>query len=104
MTYIVEKPIASLANRELTLITIEFAPDIHPDEIEYNYPHPQFVFSDEVINKFNPSKVLTICALELIEHKTPSGKLLYQPCWRYKVNGGNWYDESVLIRQSDTCN
>ncbi|WP_036487463.1 hypothetical protein [Myxosarcina sp. GI1] len=85
------------------LVTIEFIPDIHPSETEYNYPHPKFVFGDEVINKFNPSTVLNICALELIEHKTPSGLLLEQPYWKYKVDNGSWYEESVLIRQSNTC-
>jgi hypothetical protein len=115
MTYTAAKPTVSTStltvnnwhNQHLDsdrpLVTIEFAPNIHPSETEYNYPHPQFVFGDRVINKFNPSKVLTICALELIEHKTPSGKLLNQPYWKYKVNDGSWYDESVLIQQSDTC-
>ena len=36
-------------NRERPLITIEFAPDIHPEETEYSYEHPQFVFGDRVV-------------------------------------------------------
>ncbi|WP_036489158.1 hypothetical protein [Myxosarcina sp. GI1] len=113
MTYTAAKPTVSPltvndwhnqnSEADCPLVTIEFTPDIHPSETEYNYPHPKFVFSDRVINKFNPSKVLTICAIELIEHKTPSGLLLEQPYWKYKVDDGSWYDESVLIRQSDTC-
>ena len=39
------------ATVERTLITIEFAPDIHPEETEYTYPHPQFVFGERVIIK-----------------------------------------------------
>ncbi|WP_036488155.1 hypothetical protein [Myxosarcina sp. GI1] len=104
MTYTAEKLPQSVSTLDETpLVTIEFAPNIHPTETEkYNY-QPKFRFHDEVINKFNPSKLLTICALELIEHKTPSGLLLQQPYWKYKVDDGCWYEESVLIRQSDTC-
>ncbi|WP_036488202.1 hypothetical protein [Myxosarcina sp. GI1] len=104
MTYVATKsPLSALTVDETLLVTIEFAPNIHPTETEeYNY-QPKFVFGDEVINKFNPSKILTICGMELIESKTSSGKLLNQPRWKYKVDDGSWYEESVLIRQSDTC-
>ncbi|WP_156114144.1 hypothetical protein [Myxosarcina sp. GI1] len=104
MTYTAEKlPLSALTVDEKILVTIEFAPNIHPTETEeYNY-QPKFRFHDEVINKFNPSKTLTICGMELIESKTSSGKLLNQPRWKYKVDDGSWYEESVLIRQSDTC-
>lgn len=105
MTYIVEKPAASLANKERPLVTIEFAPLIHPLETEYEYPHPQFVFGDLVtlINEY-PETEYTVCGLELIESKTPSGKLLSQPRWKYKISDGQqtyWKEESALTRYSD---
>lgn len=108
------KPVAFLATKERQLITIEFAPNIHRDETEYSYEHPQFVFGDRVTiggTSFHyPPVVFTVCALELIESKTPSGKLLNQPYWKYKVTNGQesyWKDETALIRYDehslDTC-
>ena len=102
MTYLAEKPATSLANKERPLITIEFAPNIHRDETEYSYEHPKFVFGDRVtiINTY-PELAFTVCALELIESKTPSGRLLSQPHWKYKVTNGQvsyWKDETALIR------
>lgn len=77
MTYIVKKPAVSFTGIERPLITIEFAPDIHPTETEYSYPHPQFVFGDRVtIANTYPELEFTVCALELVESKTQSGKLL----------------------------
>lgn len=108
MTYIVEKPAISFTAIERTLITIEFAPNIHRDETEYTYEHPQFVFGDRVtiINTY-PELAFTVCALELIESKTPSGRLLSQPHWKYKVTNGqvsHWKDETALIRYEEkTC-
>ena len=46
MAYITEKPAVSITGIERLLITIEFAPDIHPSENEYSCEHPQFVFGD----------------------------------------------------------
>ncbi len=104
MTYTATKPpLSALTVDEKILVNIEFAPNIHPTEAKnYNY-QPKFRFHDEVINKFNPSETLTICGMEIIESKTSSGKLLNQPYWKYEVEDGSWYDESVLIHQSDTC-
>ncbi len=86
MTYIAEKPVASLVNKERTLITIEFAPDVQPSETEYSYEHPQFVFGDKVVasqgNLLHQKGEFTVCALELVESKTPSGKLINQPYWK----------------------
>ena len=105
MTYIVEKSAASLANQERTLITIEFAPNVHPSETEYQYEHPKFVFSDRVtlVNEY-PSVQYTVIGMELIESKTPSGRLLSQPRWRYKITDGKktfWKEESALLRYTD---
>ena len=98
------KPATSQTERPL--ITIEFAPDIHPEETEYEYSHPQFVFGNCVtlINEY-PETEYTVCALELIESKTPSGKLLSQPRWKYKISDGQqtyWKEESALTRVN-TC-
>ena len=91
--------------QERPLITIEFAPKIHPSETEYSYEHPQFVFGDRVIlaNEY-PETEYSVYALELIESKTPSGKLLSQPRWKYKIsNGGVCFEkeESALLRYED---
>ena len=104
------KPVTS--TQERPLITIEFAPDIHPEETEYSHPHPLFVFGDRVtpIN-FYPATEYRVCALELIESKTPSGRLLNQPYWKYKISNGEtsyWKEETALARWSepestDTC-
>ena len=100
-----------LATTERPLITIEFAPDIHQEETEYTYEHPQFVFGERVTiggTSFHyPPVVFTVCALELIESKTPSGQLLNQPRWKYKVTNQEvsyWKDETALTRYKDkTC-
>lgn len=105
MTYIVQKPARSFTSIERPLITIEFAPNIHKDETEYQYEHPQFVFGDcvTIINTY-PELEFTVCALELIESKTPLGKLLSQPRWKYKLTNGQvsyWKDETALIHYQD---
>lgn len=44
--------------------------------------------------------------MELVESKTPSGQLLNQPYWKYKLINGQeqiWYDESALDRYFTTC-
>ena len=108
MTYSATKPATLVASKERLLITIEFAPNIHRSETEYTYEHPQFTFGDRVTiggTSFHyPSEVFTVCALELIESKTQSGKLINQPHWKYKVTNGQisyWKDESALIRYQD---
>ncbi|HEY9768580.1 MAG TPA: hypothetical protein V6C71_08740 [Coleofasciculaceae cyanobacterium] len=100
------KPVTS--TQERPLVTIEFAPNIHPSETQYNYEHPLFVFGEkvELINSF-PSIAYTTYALELIESKTPSGRLLSQPYWKYKISNGQvsyWREETALIRHIEkTC-
>lgn len=103
MTYTVEKPVIGQAVEECPLITIEFFPKVHPDETEYSHPHPRFVFGDRVtpINEY-PAIKYKVCALELIESKTPSGRLLNQPYWKYKISNEEtktsyWKEESALV-------
>lgn len=109
MTYLAEKPANTVAPvKEKQLITVEFAPEIHSSETEYSYEHPRFVFGDRVVLKNEyPEISYTVCALELVESKTPSGKLLSQPRWKYKVSNGEvnyWKEESALTRYTQkTC-
>jgi hypothetical protein len=92
--------------QERQLITIEFAPKIHPNETDYSYPQPQFVFGEKVTRITGTSPApLTICGMELVESKTNSGQLLNQPYWKYLVNDGQqktWFSESALTLLS-TC-
>jgi hypothetical protein len=105
MAYLTEKP--ALKTSERQLITIEFAPSIHPNETEYSYSQPNFVFGEQVTRITGTSpRPSTICGMELVEFKTPSGQLLNQPYWKYKVDNGQeqvWLDESALVRYSPTC-
>ncbi len=112
MTYIADKPATGQSLSERPLITIEFAPSIHPEETEYTYEHPRFVFGDRVTTiNFYPATEYTVCALELIESKTPSGRLLNQPYWKYKITDGFvsfWKEETALAHwkkrhSGDTC-
>lgn len=100
MTYIVAKLAVSDTAVERPLITIEFAPKIHPDETEYSYKHPQFVFGDCVILKNEyPQREYNVVGMELIESKTSSGRLLSQPRWKYKVSNSEvcyWKEESAI--------
>lgn len=89
MTYIVEKPANQQTGLERPLITIEFYPEIHPEETEYSYEHPRFVFGDRVILKNEyPQIEYVVVGMELIELKTQSGRLLSQPYWKYKITNG----------------
>jgi hypothetical protein len=107
MAYLTEKSTVPALERQL--ITIEFAPKIHPTETEYSYSQPLFVFGERVIPRSHlgsDNAPSTICAMELVEFKTPSGRLLNQPYWKYKVNNGQeqiWLNESALDRYSPTC-
>ena len=105
MTYSATEPATLIASKERPLITIEFAPNIHPSENEYQYEHPKFVFGNRVtlVNTYSETDYI-VCALKLIESKTKSGKLLNQPYWKYKVTDGQesyWKDEAALIRYQD---
>ena len=104
MAYIAEKPTVQTEGRQL--ITIEFAPPQNPKETEYTYPQPLFVFTEQVVPKNNPSSPLTVCGMELVQSTTPSGQLLYQPYWKYKVDNGQeqvWLIESALDHYSSSC-
>ena len=104
MTYIVET--STVRTEERQLITIEFAPKIHPNETEYSYSQPQFVFGEQVTRITGTfPRPMTICGMELVESKTNSGQLINQPYWKYLVNDGQqktWFSESALTRLS-TC-
>jgi hypothetical protein len=84
MTYTTEKSTVLVRDRQL--ITIKFAPQIDPNETEYSYPQPLFVFGEQVTQGNNPSTPLTICGMELVVSKTSSGQLLNQPYWKYKLS------------------
>jgi hypothetical protein len=105
MTYTLEP--STVQTSEQQLITIEFAPKIHPGEIDYSYSQPQFVFGEQVTRITGTSPApMTICGMELVESKTPSGQLLNQPYWKYLVYDGQeklWLDESALTSYSSTC-
>lgn len=102
MTHTVDKPTVRTSVQERQLITIEFAPNIHPNETEYSYPQPKFVFGEKVTRITGTfSTPLTICGMELVESKTNSGQLINQPYWKYLVNDGQqkaWFSESALTR------
>jgi hypothetical protein len=105
MTYTVEKLTVRTSVQDRQLITIEFAPKLAPNETEYSYPQPLFVFGEQVVLKNNPSTPLTICGMELVVSKTSSGQLLNQPYWKYKLTNQQeqiYLNESALTRLS-TC-
>lgn len=93
---------------ERQLITIEFAPKIREDETDYTYEQPKFVFGDTVALKLSSThqaNKFTVCGMELIEFKNPSGQLLNQPRWKYKITDGNktfWLHECALVLEADT--
>jgi hypothetical protein len=106
MTYTTERSTVRTSAPERQLITIEFSPKIHPNETEYSYQQPKFVFTDQVTRITDASPApLTICGMELVESKTNSGQLLNQPYWKYLINDGQqktWLNESALKHHS-TC-
>jgi hypothetical protein len=122
MTYTAEKSTVRTSERQL--ITIEFAPKIHPNETEYSYQQPLFVFGEQVINPshLSSSTPLTVCGMELVEStwrldkrrkpprpspsKTNSGQLLNQLYWKYLVKDGQntfRFEESALKHYFNTC-
>lgn len=104
MTYITKKLAVQISEQQL--ITIEFAPRLDPNETEYTYQQPLFVFGEQVILKNNLFKPWKVVGMELVESKTPSGKLLNQPYWKYLVKDEQntfCFDESALVRHSNTC-
>ena len=96
-----QEPATQQTGSERSIITIEFYPEIHPSETEYSYEHPLFVFGDRVTLKNEyPQREYVVVGMELIESKTQSRRLLFQPYWKYKVSNGEvsyWKDESALI-------
>ena len=96
------------------IITIEFTPKEQSWDSDYQYSQPEFVFGDIVATKQQwehcqkyhlPDTELDlfrICAMELVESLTPSGKLLSQPYWKYGIRciEGTleliWFEEQAL--------
>ena len=105
MTYIAENPANTVAVGEKQLVTIEFTSQVHSNETDYSYPHPRFTFFDRVTPTDSyPATEYTVCALEIIESKTPSGRLLSQPRWNYKISNGQtsfWKEETALLLYSN---
>ena len=100
---------------DIPIITIEFQPQVHPND-EYNYPHPLYVFGDIVALRqqwehcqehgINPDEEMDyyrICALELVEHKSKSGRLTDAPYWLYGIRCTTgtkelmWFEEEELV-------
>jgi hypothetical protein len=105
--------------RELLLITIEFTPCVHPAD-EYCYPHPEFTFGDEVatveqwsdcqehnLNLDEEIDIYKVCALELVENKTKSGRLRETPHWLYGIRCTTgtkelmWFEGAELVAKRD---
>jgi hypothetical protein len=100
---------------EPQLITIEFKPHTHSMD-EYSYSHPRFVFGDVVVlkdqweycqeNQVEPDSeldIFRICAMELIERRSKSGRLTSAPEWLYGIRCSTgtqelmWFDEDELM-------
>ena len=103
---------------EQRLITIEFTPNVTNDE--YLVKQPEFVFGDTVIikeqwdncflNQLDTEGLdtFTVCAMELIEPKNPSGQLIDHPFWQYGLRclSGTreliWFSENELVRKASS--
>ena len=100
-------------------IAIEFYPNVHPlDELTctYEYPHPLHVYGNLVAlrqqwehcvknNLPFPEEInyYRICALELVEPKSKSGRLTDSPYWLYGIRCTTgtkelmWLEEEELV-------
>jgi hypothetical protein len=100
---------------EEPLVTIEFKPKTHPLD-DYCYSQPSFVFGDLVVLKEqwdycqeHPVKqneeldFFRICAMELVERRSKSGRLTSAPYWLYGIRCSTgtqelmWFDEDELM-------
>jgi hypothetical protein len=100
---------------EPQLITIEFKPKTHPLD-DYCYSQPRFVFGDVVVLKKqwdycqdHPVKpdeeldIFRICVMELVERRSPSGRLTSAPEWLYGIRCTTgtkelmWFEEDELM-------
>lgn len=110
-----QKP-KSFFPEESKIITIEFTPRKHLEDIEYSYSQPKFRFFDEVAIKdewqyyFQQNLDLWrcchkyhICAMELAPRLTASGRLIEPPCWKYGISypgktiETEWFEEEELM-------
>jgi hypothetical protein len=104
-----------LTDLEPQLITIEFKPETHPLD-DYGYSQPRFVFGDLVVlqeqwehcqeNHVEPNEeldIFRICAMELVERRSKSGRLTSAPEWLYGIRCTTgtqeliWFDEDELM-------
>ena len=95
---------------ETQLITIEFTP---VQDEEDSCPQPKFIFGDRVVTKeqgeYCQSKgisvpsilFMTICAIELVQSLTSSGKLLSKPRWKYGIRSTLGTRELIWFEESD---
>jgi hypothetical protein len=100
---------------EKPFVTIEFQPKTHPLD-DYDYSHPRFVFSDLVIlqeqwdycqaHHVEPNEeldIFRICAMELVERRSQSGRLTSAPEWLYGIRCTTgtkeliWFSEDELM-------
>jgi hypothetical protein len=100
---------------EPQLITIEFKPKTHTLD-DYGYSQPKFVFGDLVIlqeqwdycqaHHVEPNSELDIfhiCAMELVERRSKSGRLTSAPEWLYGIRCTTgtqeltWFSEDELM-------
>lgn len=104
---------------ETTLVTIEFRPESHPLD-DYDYSPPRFVFNDTVALQqqwnhclqadLDPDEELDyyrVCALELVEPKSKSGRLNDAPYWLIGIRclSGTreliWFEQDELLSKED---
>ena len=100
------------------IITVEFYPKNHPLS-EYSYPHPKFVFTEEVVireqyeycleNNINLEQLnpYRIEAMHLVENRLSNGRLSEAPHWLYGLRSPYgtrelmWFDDSELLKRQN---
>lgn len=104
---------------ETQIITIEFSPQNYPLD-DYTYSQPLFVFGELVAlreqweccqqNQLDPNEELDwfkVCAMELIEPQSKSGRLTNPPYWLYGIRCQSgtrelmWFEEGELISKRE---
>jgi hypothetical protein len=115
MPYTETKYYPEPTENEPQLITIEFKPYTHSMD-EYSYSQPRFVFGDLVVlqeqwdycqeNQVEPIEeldIFRICAMELVERRSKSGRLTHAPEWLYGIRCTTgtkelmWFEEDELM-------
>lgn len=104
---------------EEPLITIEIKPKTHPLD-DFGYSRPRFVFGNVVVLKeqwqycqehpddsSEELDIFCICAMELVERKSESGRLTEAPHWLYGIRCSTgtqelmWFIEDELLSEQD---